>query len=533
MKLFKILFLLLLLLNTSIFYAQIQTPNSISNPDIKWDLTQKKFPEGFISSVKILKSDNDYIYYYLKSFKVLIMGFNYNHFLVKYDRKTCDYAFLDITPSKKNKKLEILTADTLDNKFHVYSYFHNKKLKKLFVFDESFDYQTLKPYNDINKFCEIDLTEKGSLLENMFLVSDNNKLLFRYSCEDVKGKYYGLDVFNKKLEREWGSFNMAKTENGYNYESDYKIDNNGNVYAIQRNYERKSDIYKHYDRSRVWVVCYLKDASEPVSTALILKNDLFITAERLAINTKNQVVIAGLYAQPGTESAVGGFSFVLEPNLTKISSVQTNEFTKQLLAKGLDSKKMNEDTKKIVEKKDFEKNFGYRFNDIYFRKDGCFDLVAEKYYSVTVTYKNSSTTYYYFDDLLVLNFNADGSFKWIQKIPKYEYVIDMYSDIGGYYLYHDKNDGMNFIFNIANYVPQFIGYKHKSSTVKLRLDKEGNESFNEMISDSEISCTIVPDYIYLENNDNLIITRANTVKTIMPFMDKYNNIMFGLLKQRN
>ena len=92
---------------------------------------------------------------------------------------------------------------------------------------------------------------------------------------------------------------------------------------------------------------------------------------------------------------------------------------------------------------------------------------------------------------------------------------------------------MNFIFNIANYVPQFIGYKHKSSTVKLRLDKEGNESFNEMISDSEISCTIVPDYIYLENNDNLIITRANTVKTIMPFMDKYNNIMFGLLKQRN
>jgi len=525
MKTIKLILSFLLINVLAVSNAQSNTPAF----DISWDKNQEPFKDGYINNMKILKADKEFIYYYLNTYKVTF-GASYYHFLVKYDRQTSEYKWLDITPKADKNKLSYLTYDTINNGFHFFSYFHNKAQKKLYIFDETFDYEKLSSNNDIKKISEIDLTDKGSLLDNMFLVSNNGRYLFRYSCVSNKGHFYGLEVFNKKLEREWGTFSMAMTEKGYNIESKYKIDNEGNVFAIQRNFEKQNDVGTHFDRSRIWAVCYPKDGSEPHSLALILKNDLFITAEQLSLNKKNQVICAGLYARPGTESAVGCFSFIIEPLLAKINSITTNEFSNELITKGADSKKKNADVKKIVEKKDFEKNFGYDFNDIHFRTDEGFDLVAEKYYSVTVTSKNSSTTFHYYDDLWVLNFNSDGSMKWVQKIPKYEYVIDQYSKIGSYYLYRDKNEELNFIFNIANNKIVFPLYKHYSTTVKIKLDKDGNEAFNELINDNDISNAFVPAYSFTEDNANIILTRSNSLKSLYPVSGKHNFFNFGELK---
>jgi hypothetical protein len=528
------LILSILLINIfAISNAQLSTPNF----EISWDKDQKPFNEANINSMKILKADSDYIYYYLNTFKLLMIGTKNYHYLVKYDRKTSDYKWLDVTPKDEKNKLSYLTYDTINNAFHFFSYFHNRAQKKLYVFDESFDYEKLSSNNDVKKIAEIDLTDKGSLIDNMFLVSNNGRYLFRYSCESNKGHFYGLEVFNKKLEREWGTFSMALTEKGYNIESKYKIDNEGNVFAIQRNFEKKNDVGSHFDRSRIWAVCYPKDGSEPRSLALILKNDLFITAEQLSLNPKNQIICAGLYARPGTESAIGGFSFVIEPKLAKINAVFTNEFSKELITKGADVKKKNSDVKKIIDQKDFEKNFGYNFNDIHFRNDGGFDLVAEKYYSVLVITRNSSisssTTYHYFDDLWVLNFNPDGSFKWVQKIPKYEYVLNQYSVIGGYYLYRDKKEELNFIFNIANNKFSFPAYKYFSRTVKIKLDNDGNETFNELINDNEMSNVFVPAYSFTEDNGGIILIRNNNLKAPLPIPGKHNYFNIGEMKFKN
>lgn len=526
MKYIKLI-LSILLINV---FTNINAQIASSNFDISWDKDQEPFKEGYISNMKILKTNNDYIYYYLFTYKVIMIGTKKYRFLVKYDRKTSEYKWLNISPDKEKNKLSYLTFDTINNTFHCFSYFHNTTQKKLYIFDETFDYENLSSNNDIRKITEIDLTDKGSLIYDMFLVSNNGRYLFRYSCESNKGRFYGLEVFNKKLEKEWGTFSMAMTEKGYNIESKYKIDNEGNVFAIQRNFENKNDVGNHYDRSRIWAVCYPKYGSEPYSLALILKNDFFITAEQLSFNKKNQIICAGLYARPGTESAVGAFSFVIEPKLAKIISVNTNEFSNELITKGTDSKKTNADIKKIIEQKDYEKNFGYNFNDIYYRNDGGFDLVAEKYYSVIVTSKNTSTTFYYYDDLWVLNFNSDGSSKWLQKIPKYEYVVDQYRKIASYYLYRDKNEELNFIFNIANNKFSFPVYKHYSSTIKIKLDKDGNETFNELINDNEISNTFAPTYSFMEDNGNIILIRINNVKSIYPVSGKYNYFNFGELK---
>lgn len=504
------------------FYSTINAQSSDSKFEITWGKDQLPFNNGYMKEIKILKTDSNYIYYYTLTQR----PFSFSHFLVKHNKKTAEYEWLDITPGKDTEKLTLLSCDTLNNSFHVYQYFHNKLHKKLYLFDESFDFVHLKKNNDIKKISEIDLADKGSLLDNMFMINDNNRVMFRYSCKSNKGNFYGLEVFNKQLEREWGTYYMAATEPGYNIESNYKIDNSGNVYAIQRNFENESDIGRKFSRSRIWAVCYPKDGSKPTSVALILKNDLFITAAQISTNKYNQVVCAGLYAKPGTESAVGGFSFMIEPKLSKILSVQTNEFSKELITKGDDNKKKQSDIKKIMSQADFEKNFGYDFNDIHFRSDGGFDLVAEKYYRVIVTSNNFTHIYHYYDDLWVLSFNANGSFCWVQKIPKYEYVMDEREKIGGYFLFYDKNEHMNFIFNLANCKP----LKNSSTTISIKLDNNGNESFNELINDNDISIVFSPKYSYQEENGTIVIQRFNNVKAMGPVQGKNNYFTFGELK---
>lgn len=492
-----------------------------NNFEINWYKDQKPFKEGYMTNFRILKTDSGYIYYYMKTMR----AFKHSHFLVKYDRKSSEYEWLDITPDEDNK-LTLLSGDTLNNSFHVYQYFNNKLHKKLYLFDESYDYVNLKKKHDIKKISEIDLSDNGSQFDNMFMITNNNRVMFRYSCFSNKGKFYGLEVLNRQLEREWGTYHMATTEPGYNIESNYKIDYEGNVYAIQRNFEKESDIKRHYNRSRIWAVCYPNDGSESRSVALILKDDLFVTAEQLSINNNNQIICAGLYAKPGTESAVGGFSFVIEPKLSKIRSVQTKEFSKDLITKGVDSKKKQKDLKKIISQTDFEKNFGYSLNDIHFRSDGGFDLVAEKYYRLIVTSNHFTNTYHHYDDLWVLNFKADGSFKWVQKIPKYEYVVNEYDKIGSYFLFHDENEALNFVFNLANcYL-----YKRNSTAISIKLDKDGNESFNELIVDKEITTVFSPKYSFQEKNGDIVISRFNNVKSMTTIPGKNNFLTFGELK---
>lgn len=516
-----------------LFISTMGTLSSQSVPSIVWDAEQKKFEGGFINDLMVLKSTPDYIYYKINAFKSMLTSGELHCYIVKYDRKNADYTSLDITKRDGDaEKLQYLNCDTLGGKIHTIRYFHNKKAKKLYLFAESFDYIAMSPVGEIRKIAEIDLSESGSLVDRMFAYFDNGRMLFRYACEDRNGKFFGLEIFNKKFEREWGTYKMASTEKGYNIESNYRIDKEGNVYAIQRNFEKESDITKHYDRSRIWAVCYKKQGGDPQSVALILKNDYFITSAQIGIDTKNQLICAGLFAKPGTESAVGSFSFVVEPTQLRIESVQTTDFTSALLLKGSDIKKQDKDLKEIVEGKDFEKKFGYNLNHIYFNADGTFDLVAEKFYSVIITVRDITTRYHYFDDLWVLKYNPDGSSKWVQKIPKYAYVQDFYYDAGSYYLHHRTDGAMDFTFNLINFKKKFLLNKPYGTTVAIRLDKDGNESFRELINDKDIATTFVPRFTYSEDDNNYVIVRSNNVKTMIPFFSKHNNLVIGKLEYK-
>lgn len=518
--------------------------NSFSQESmINWGQAQEPFKTGLLSDVKIVKTDGNYIYYYCLTQSNAGIAFisiqNPNSFIVKYDKKTGSTSMLKLNFKVKEYNLKLLNYYNVDSTFHVFTYFHNKKQKKIYLFHETLNLENLVSNNDIAKISEIDLKdERGFSLDedNMSVISDNNKYLFNYSFQTFKGRFFGKEVFDNKLTKEWGNSQFALTEAGFNFESNYKIDNEGNVYAIQRNFEKEKDVYKHYDRSRIWAVCYPKGGNTPSSLALILDNNYFVTAQALSVNEKNEVICAGLYAKPETESAIGCFSFVIEPLLAKIKSINTKEFSAQVLTKGLDYKKKDKNMQKILEKKDFEEDYGYDLSKIHFRKDGGFDVVAEKNKLILTTRRsgNSSVTQYnyYYDDLYVLTFNADGTTNWVQKVAKYEYVIDGNNLLGSYFLGYDNDDNMNFVFNLCNEQTASIikSSLKESKTVLISLDKNGNEKFKELVSEPDISKSICPRYSYKQDNENsIIITRNNNLPQRFVIGYKQNYLIFGEL----
>jgi len=534
MKHFRFIFLLTLFFSLRVSFGQ----TAITDFELKWDKAQQPFKTGYINDLKIIDSNNEYILYYLNTNKYAVIGTNITElrFLVQQNRSTGDYNYIEITPQSQNKKLSYLASDTINNVFHVISYFNNKTQKKLYIFDQTFDKIKLISNNDIHSIAEIDLKDKGSLLENtdffsnnggnLHLAFNNGRYLLRYNCQSLKGIKYCFEVFSKSLHHEWGTECMNLNEKEFNSEVSYTIDNDGNVYAIQE--------MKNYISQKLWLVFYPKDGSKSLSLPVALENNLYFTAKQIAVNRENNLICAGFYSTHESDGATGAFSYIIEPKLAKVKAIQKQEFSQDLIKKGYDFKLQNEYIKKEVVKKEFNKKFNYNLNEIYFRNDGGFDLVAEKYFSERFVsgYQNgaqNSNYNYYFDDLWVLCFYPDGSFKWIQKIPKYEYVVDKSDPIGGYYFYHDKNENLNFIYNNAYSKDAILPrLRNFSTTVSTRLDKDGNETFRELIHENEISKIIVPNYIFKERNDKVILTQFNPINSLM-MEKKYNNVIFGEL----
>lgn len=501
---------------------------------IKWGVEQEYTKKGLMYDMKIIAVDSSNIYFYADYLKVL----SYKGYLVKHEKSTGLNTLVELKSEVNEYTLEPLLRKYYGNQYHEFSSYYNKKTSKVFIFHQTYNLAKLEPNNDIKKVAEVDFNELSGGSDfsksNCFLVFDNNQFLLRYSCEAKKKKVFGLEVFDLSFQSKWKNSSFAETEEGVNFESDYKIDDEGNVYAIQRNYEDEKDVNKHFERSRVWVVYYPRNGGASKAIPLILKDDKFITKQRLIVNKAGDVVCAGLYANPGTISAVGCFSFLLESKMASIKSVNTKEFSAEILIKGKDFKTADKSMDKIVSKKDFDKDFIYLPGDsVYCANDGSFSITYEKFKSFSQRNGDLRTNSLYYDDLFVLTFLQDGTIKWIQKISKYEYVENSSeylvlngSEIAQYFGYYDQQNNLHFIFNLYNEDTS----SKKASTVEITLDTNGNEKFRELNADPEVAGITCPKYFFKVDN-NTVVTTKYYYKILLEGVGRSKNkITFGELK---
>ncbi len=507
-----------------------------SNIDVKWSEELHPVKSRFMEDMGILKSDENYIYYLWNT----DLGDTYNQFmwstsveyLVKFDRKNNKNTLVELKLKTDRVKRNVIKVSLIGNSIHVISTLIDKKQKKCYVLDETVDMETFKLKNDAHKISEIDYNGIKGIDEKKIYVNFSiykDRILFDYNFDSSIGSYYGFEVFNKPMSSEWKFKDKAQAGSGITFEGQYVFDNDGNLYASLRNFENERDANRHYERSKLFIKFYPKDGSQPKIQEVKLPGNKFVTAQQLAVNDKNELICAGLYAIQGNESAVGAFSVISTPRLQLMGSFNDKAFDNAFLTKGLNSKDAANLENKSADGKEFEEDFTYKFNNIHFRNDGGFDLVAEKCKLLIETIFNSQqgTTYRYYhtyDDILVLTCNSDGSFNWVQRIPKNQYVVNVYHFLGSYLLSYGQNDEMNFMYNLIKTNRFTKKPTDESKIVMLSLDSNGKESFKELFTDFKLTNSICPKFSVSLGESKYLISRIN-----MNTIGK-NTLFFGEMK---
>jgi hypothetical protein len=307
----------------------------------------------------------------------------------------------------------------------------------------------------------------------------------------------------------------------------YFKDKSGNIYYAKKQISNDLQIMK-VGAKITFVPFENKQSNELL---LNLPNDLNILSCQLSINNKNEIVCVGLYANPGLISAVGCYSIIVDSKLTKVKSCVTNSFSNELITKGLNEKEAETMLSNIISNKEFDNDFKYFSSKIYFNKDDGYTIAIDKYKSKWTRNFKISTGYsedffyYYYGDVYVLSFNNDGSLNWSQKIHRNADVMEGSQFAGEYFLKHNQNNEMFFIFNNIK--------SNTSKTYCVKIDYLGKEQIKTLESESNISKYICPAFFKSYDANSIIAVKYNYLEKARGLGLPKNTITFGILKLNN
>ncbi|MDR0230939.1 MAG: hypothetical protein LBI82_02335 [Dysgonamonadaceae bacterium] len=470
-------FVVTLFFATTLF-AQAPTGANFSwNPEPKQPLITSMWDYTF------LKGNENLFYYFQKNYQGVSQ-------IMEYNAKANKIRNLPLKLKTEGVERDWRLVNTLNDTICIFSSFKNSKKNKYYFFVENVDINKFVLKNNPRMIAEIDYENVKGLKSSDFdlwLSDDEKHILISYTLQSKDGSIlrYGFKVLDLQFNEIWKFEDDIPKVQGKWFLYKYIIDHDANVYMTSRAFEDPKDANKHYERSKLYVKLINKDGSTGTNQELSLSGDKFITAQDFHVNEKNELVCIGLYAKKGNESAVGNFSIVCNQGQTSIRSIDSRDFDKSFFTKGMDEKSVQKMEEKIDNDKEFEKDFRYDFGGKIKRKDGGTSHVIQKKKLIITTIYNrqtGKTIFYnfYYDDIIVLTYNAEGKIMWVQKIPQTQRLINSANFYGGYIRNIDQDDRLNFIYNLTSSGITQIRLGSVKKTVCLSLDKDGKESFIEL-----------------------------------------------------
>jgi len=232
----------------------------------------------------------------------------------------------------------------------------------------------------------------------------------------------GMEVFDKDLNKIWGSeFKMPYTERQMNL-LDYSIDPEGNIYALIKKFHDDSnkDRKKKVINYHLELFKYDKN-SKALTTRKINIGDKYISDIGLYINENKEIYCAGYYDNGNSNSGVDGVFVFKTDNLDNITDKNFYEIPVEILNQYVKKKTKNKNNRKDKKGKADYKSLELR--KLFFHEDGSITVIGEQYYLKVRTSTSSKgtvrTTYtYHYNDILVSKITPSGDLDWMRKIPK-------------------------------------------------------------------------------------------------------------------
>lgn len=503
-----------------------------SLPCVSWGLFE----------LDLLKSDSDATVYYANGsvypgYDMDIFRHTYGCLLQRIDNRTGNDSVLNVVLfGEGDQQRSLKCFKVINGEPHLFSTRFNKLSNGIDVYVQTIDLEKFCLRDDLRHIttilCEADLSMVYGL--SLRVEAMNGMRLFKYDYKEGKNERRVHEVLDSKFRSVWVKDVNTPVAEGVNYETDYVLNAQGDVYTIQSNFPtNKKDPAKIENRTP-YLICYAKDQPKPKARKLKLVGDRLVVGEAISINKEGQVVCTGLYAEPKTRSATGAFTIIFSPDLATVVHQSEVAFDKSFFLKGVPEKKKASLNKTLDKKKDFEDNYFYAFDTIHYHRDGGFDVAIEKQRIVYQrdTRLGITQAHHTFSDVIILRCEADGSFRWYNKIPKEQYLWGYFEMLGRYVKGYGKDDEMVFLYNQTDMSSKSIRVKlgKESKTFMVTFDKDGKETVQEIIHDPDLTNTLALRFSRIEPDGVIKLVKSNQFKATLKDYFKCPTIVFGELK---
>jgi len=278
------------------------------------------------------------------------------------------------------------------------------------------------------------------------LSADSSKiLLYRNEpFEKYANEKFSYSVFDKQFNLLWSKEIQLPYTDKYFEISEYRIDNNGNVFMLATIYPDKNKgekAIKGLPNNKHIIFAYYYAENELTEFEVTLAGK-FISDITFRLNKKNDVVVGGFYSNSDLYTINGTFYMLIDDESRDVKTTNIKSFDRDFMLNFLSEKKTDK---------------GRGLSNVYFdhfvlRDDGGAVLLGEQYYMENVCISDMRTGnlicsyHFYYNDIIAVNVDSNGTITWAQRIPKFQHTIN---DNGFYSSYSlaAVNNNLHFIFN--------------------------------------------------------------------------------------
>jgi hypothetical protein len=483
-----------------------QTPKKTS---VKFGETIRMTMKNYFFNMDIIGRDETGIYGIQLPAKEVysgtVLGGIRNYHLARYDNETMTNPTLfEMEFKDSNGDREFEYAAQIGTEFYIFTSSQDRKQKKNFLWAQTVNKKQLSLNNDLKKIAEVDYSNESRHDRATFAFRfsrDKSKIMIRYNLlnSDNEVLRFGLCVMEKNFQKIWQNDGMVPVKEGmiFNFKKFY-VDNKGDVYllgvlfqsekdlALTNNMRKKSFLSSKRVVQRqpnyIYQVISYTNKGKTLSDYVIQEPGKFITDMQIGVNEKQDIILTGFYADEGTVSVRGSYYFQINKGAKTVGKKTFEPFNNEFILLNVQEKEAKEILEDMAEGDEFDK-YQYAMDDLQFNENGTISMVAEQFMEESKTVRSGNyvgTEYRYYDDnIIVVNFKADGSVAWKQKVQKSQYTESVNRVYAGFASLASKNK----LYFVFNEFPD--GRPNKSKAVMVEVGADGKISKEELFNAEE------------------------------------------------
>lgn len=325
-------------------------------------------------------------------------------------------AALDLRINNFNNDFQVVDIIPFGGNIVMLSALYDGRANDNTLYLQEIDKSTLKLKGKSKKVANIEAKRRMNKGGFDYAISRDSSRILMYAnlpFERRGGERLSFTVYDDQLNQQWSKA-VELPFNDRNFEvENYEVDRQGNVYILGRVIDRNNiSLFSNRPYYSYVIVAYRNNGRDVKQYDVSLGND-FITDLTIRVGNNGDLICAGFYSERTTQSMKGSFFSKINAETKRMYDIKKGEFDSDFLAQFM--------SKRRAKKK--RELYSYRIDQLILRSDGGALMVAEQFYVRVTTQTDASgfqtTTYtYYYNDIIAINMNPDGSIEWATRIPK-------------------------------------------------------------------------------------------------------------------